>query len=139
MHNPPDILTLAYKQILMQDQMVLLQEKEQQTPESVQCTINRDRHHPQRNAPQMHHVSSIPILAGAAAVAIGPVPELGLVLQGAGAGAFVGMIVCYRNGIADSDERWKITTRWSLLGAAGATMALVGAALAALALDWIGG
>ena len=36
MHNPPDILTLAYKQTPMQDQMVLLYEKEQQMPGSVQ-------------------------------------------------------------------------------------------------------
>jgi AraC-like DNA-binding protein len=41
MHNPPDILTLAYKQNLMQDQMVLLQEKEQQIPGSVQYSIKR--------------------------------------------------------------------------------------------------
>ena len=49
MHNPPDILTLAYKQTLMQDQMVLLKEKEQQIPGSVQYTINRYRRHPQWN------------------------------------------------------------------------------------------
>jgi len=41
MHNPPDILTLAYKQSLMQEQMVLLQEKEQQIPGSVQYSIKR--------------------------------------------------------------------------------------------------
>jgi len=41
MHNPPDILALAYKQNLMQDQMTLLQEKEQQIPGSVQYTIKR--------------------------------------------------------------------------------------------------
>jgi AraC family transcriptional regulator len=41
MHNPPDILTLAYKQNLMQDQMVLLHEKEQQIPGSVQYSIKR--------------------------------------------------------------------------------------------------
>jgi len=41
MHNPPDILALAYKQTLMQDQMVLLQEREQQIPGSVNYTINR--------------------------------------------------------------------------------------------------
>jgi AraC-like DNA-binding protein len=47
MHNPPDILTLAYKQTLMQDQMVLLQEREQQIPGSVQYSINRYSRHPQ--------------------------------------------------------------------------------------------
>jgi len=41
MHNPPDILSLAYKQTLMQDQLVLLQEKEQVIPGSVQYSIKR--------------------------------------------------------------------------------------------------
>ena len=41
MHNPPDILSLAYKQTPMQNQMVLLQEREQQIPGSVQYTIKR--------------------------------------------------------------------------------------------------
>ena len=41
MHNPQDILALAYKQNLMQDQLVLLQERVQEIPGSVQYTINR--------------------------------------------------------------------------------------------------
>jgi AraC family transcriptional regulator len=41
MNNIPDILALAYKQNLMQDQLVLLQEKQQQIPGSVQYTIKR--------------------------------------------------------------------------------------------------
>lgn len=41
MHNSPDILALAYKQNLMQDQLVLLQEKQQQIPGSVQYNIKR--------------------------------------------------------------------------------------------------
>jgi AraC family transcriptional regulator len=41
MYNSPDILALAYKQNLMQDQLVLLQEKQQQIPGSVQYTIKR--------------------------------------------------------------------------------------------------
>jgi len=41
MYNTPDILALAYKQNLMQDQLVLLQEKQQQIPGSVQYTIKR--------------------------------------------------------------------------------------------------
>ena len=41
MYNPPDILSLAYKQTLMQDQLVLLHEKEQQIPGSVQYSIKR--------------------------------------------------------------------------------------------------
>jgi AraC-like DNA-binding protein len=40
-YNPPDILTLAYKQTLMNDQLVLLQEKQQQIPGSVQYSIKR--------------------------------------------------------------------------------------------------
>jgi AraC family transcriptional regulator len=40
-HNPPDILALAYRQNMMQDQLMLLQEKEQQIPGSVQYTIRR--------------------------------------------------------------------------------------------------
>lgn len=49
MHTPPDILSLAYKQTLMQDQLVLLQEREQQIPGSVQYVINRYRRNPQWN------------------------------------------------------------------------------------------
>jgi AraC-like DNA-binding protein len=41
MYNSPDILAMAYKQNLMQDQLVLLQEKQQQIPGSVQYTIKR--------------------------------------------------------------------------------------------------
>ena len=47
MHNPPDILALAYKQTLMQDQLVMLQHKEQQIPGSIQYTIRRYERHPQ--------------------------------------------------------------------------------------------
>ena len=36
MHQPPDILSLAYKQPVMQDALDLLQEKERQIPGSVQ-------------------------------------------------------------------------------------------------------
>lgn len=43
MYNTHDILTLAYKQPLMQDQMQLLQERVQQIPGSVQYTIDRYR------------------------------------------------------------------------------------------------
>ncbi len=41
MHQPQDILALAYRNNLIQDQMVLLQEREQQIPGSVQYTIKR--------------------------------------------------------------------------------------------------
>ena len=40
MHNPPDILSLAYRQSVLQDQFTLLQEKVRLIPGSVQYTIN---------------------------------------------------------------------------------------------------
>jgi len=47
MFNPPDILTLAYKQPIMQEQLLLLQEKERTIPGSVQYVIKRYRKQPQ--------------------------------------------------------------------------------------------
>ncbi|HMH20877.1 MAG TPA: AraC family transcriptional regulator [Puia sp.] len=41
MHQPQDILMMAYKQPMMQEQLVLLQEKERQIPGSVQYNIKR--------------------------------------------------------------------------------------------------
>ena len=41
MYNPPDILTLAYKQAPMQEQMILLQEKDQHMPGSVQYSYKK--------------------------------------------------------------------------------------------------
>ena len=41
MHDPPDILSLAYRQYLFQDQFSMLQEKVRLIPGSVQYTINR--------------------------------------------------------------------------------------------------
>ena len=49
MHNPQDILNVAYGQNLMQNDMQLLQEKVQQIPGSVQYTIRRYRKHSQWN------------------------------------------------------------------------------------------
>lgn len=49
MHNPPDILSLAYKHAPLQDQLALLQEKQQQIPGSVQYTIKRYRRNLQWN------------------------------------------------------------------------------------------
>jgi AraC family transcriptional regulator len=49
MHNPPDILALAYKQPVMQGQMALMQEREQQIPGSIQYSIRRYHRHPQWN------------------------------------------------------------------------------------------
>ncbi|HLZ89881.1 MAG TPA: AraC family transcriptional regulator [Puia sp.] len=46
-YQAPDILMMAYKQPIMQDQLTLLQEREQQIPGSVQYTIKRYRKHPQ--------------------------------------------------------------------------------------------
>jgi len=53
MHQPPDILTLAYKQPVMQDDLVMLHEKERQIPGSVQYVIRRYRKHPQWNLDDM--------------------------------------------------------------------------------------
>ncbi|HEU4608116.1 MAG TPA: AraC family transcriptional regulator, partial [Chitinophagaceae bacterium] len=47
MLNPPDIISLAYRQPMMVDQLVLMQEKEQQIPGSVQYNIRRYRKHAQ--------------------------------------------------------------------------------------------
>jgi AraC family transcriptional regulator len=47
MLQPPDILSLAYKQPIMQGQLELLYEKEQQIPGSVQYVISRYRKHSQ--------------------------------------------------------------------------------------------
>lgn len=49
MHSAPDILTLAIKQAPLQEQMVLLHEKEQQVPGTVQYSIRRYRRHDQWN------------------------------------------------------------------------------------------
>ena len=49
MHNPPDILALAYKQPLMQGHLPVLQEKERQIPGSVQYTLRRYHRHTQWN------------------------------------------------------------------------------------------
>ncbi len=49
MHQPLDILTIAYKQPVMHNELRVLFEKEQQIPGSVQYVINRYRKHPQRN------------------------------------------------------------------------------------------
>src|SRR5258708_40106993 len=49
MYQAPDILTLAYKSPVMQDQMVLLQEKERQIPGSVQYVIKRYHKNPRWN------------------------------------------------------------------------------------------
>ena len=46
MFNPPDILALAYKQPIMQEQLMLLQEKERTIPGSVQYVIKRYRKQP---------------------------------------------------------------------------------------------
>lgn len=46
MFNPPDILALAYKQPMMQEQLLLLQEKERTIPGSVQYVIKRYRKQP---------------------------------------------------------------------------------------------
>lgn len=49
MHQPLDILTIAYKQPVMHNELQVLFEKEQQIPGSVQYIINRYQNPPQRN------------------------------------------------------------------------------------------
>src|SRR5262249_44220736 len=53
MHTPPDILSLAYKQPVMQHDLVVLHEKERQIPGSVQYSIRRFRKNPQWNLEDM--------------------------------------------------------------------------------------
>jgi AraC-like DNA-binding protein len=47
MFQAPDILTMAYKQPVMEDQLVLLMESQRQIPGSVQYSIKRYAKHPQ--------------------------------------------------------------------------------------------
>lgn len=49
MHEPLDILSLAYKQPVMYNELALVQEREQQIPGSVQYFIKRYQKHSQRN------------------------------------------------------------------------------------------
>src|SRR5258705_12661066 len=46
MYQAPDILMMAYKQPVMQDQLVVLQEKDRQIPVSVQYSIKRYQKNP---------------------------------------------------------------------------------------------
>jgi hypothetical protein len=49
MHQPLDILSLAYKQPVMHHELTLMQEREQQIPGSVQYVIKRYQRNQQRN------------------------------------------------------------------------------------------
>jgi AraC-like DNA-binding protein len=49
MYQAPDILMMAYKQPVMQDDLVVLQEKDRQIPGSVQYTIKRYQKNPRWN------------------------------------------------------------------------------------------
>jgi AraC family transcriptional regulator len=53
MYKVPDILMMAYKQPVMQDQLTVLHEKERQIPGSVQYTIKRYQRHSQWNVDDM--------------------------------------------------------------------------------------
>jgi AraC family transcriptional regulator len=55
-YQVPDILALAYKQPVMQDQLPLLQEKERQIPGSVQYAIKRYGKHPQWSLDDMGEI-----------------------------------------------------------------------------------
>jgi AraC family transcriptional regulator len=48
MHQPPDILSVAYKQPVMQEELSLLEERDQHIPGSVQYAIRRYARKPQR-------------------------------------------------------------------------------------------
>ena len=53
MYQAPDILMMAYKQPVMQDELALLDEKERHIPGSVQYAIKRYNKHPQWNLDDM--------------------------------------------------------------------------------------
>ena len=53
MYEAPDILMMAYKQPVMQDELALLDEKERHIPGSVQYAIKRYNKHPQWNLDDM--------------------------------------------------------------------------------------
>src|ERR1700748_323183 len=53
MFQAPDILMMAYKQPVMQDQLVMLHEKDRQIPGSVQYTIKRYQKNPHWNLDDM--------------------------------------------------------------------------------------
>ena len=56
MSQVPEILATAYKQPMMQNQLMLLQEKEQQIPGSVQYAIKRYSKHPQWSLDDMGEI-----------------------------------------------------------------------------------
>ncbi|HXO75943.1 MAG TPA: hypothetical protein VN824_11920, partial [Puia sp.] len=65
MFQAPDILMMAYKQPVMQDQLVVLQERDRQIPGSVQYTIKRYQKNPHWNLDDMgmmvyHHKKEDP-------------------------------------------------------------------------------
>jgi hypothetical protein len=58
------------------------------------------------------------LVAAAILLAVGPSPELGLILQAAGAGGLVGAGFAYRARRRDPDhDTWLTTTEWALAGA----------------------
>jgi len=67
MHLPPDILTIANRRPILQDDLNLLQEKEQQIPGSVQYIISRYQKFPQWNVEDTgmlvyHYEKSAPLM-----------------------------------------------------------------------------
>ena len=56
MYEFPDILTMAYKQPIMLNELTLLQEKERQIPGSVQYSIRRYGRHPQGSLEDMGEI-----------------------------------------------------------------------------------
>ena len=66
-----------------------------------------------------------------ASFALGPIPEVGFVLQFVALGGAVGAIAAARafRRTGDADRRWLITTRWATVGLIGGLRALVSYAL----------
>lgn len=66
----------------------------------------------------MDHTTTVAALAGALVLAaLHVLPDVAFVLQLAAVGTFVGTTIAYLRG-ADSDQRFAITYRWTLLVAA---------------------
>ena len=70
--------------------------------------------------------STLGVVGVVAVLALGPVPELALVLQLAGAGGLVGVAVAYRARQRSYGlDSWVITARWTLAGGGFGVVALV--------------
>lgn len=79
--------------------------------------------------PVAHGLVHIALAVGLVS-AVGPIPEIALLLQSAGAGGVVGSLIALRRRCRDPEaDAWAITTAWSGLGLAVAALALLFAAV----------